>query len=152
VSAQATPSALSQPGSSDFGETEEEDRKPNVEYLDSLNEYRKRSRSKEDEGPAAKTKLAKMEQGLNGYGYSPENGLVHDDNAIVVDDVQPPSSGNDPIVHGMRSIIMSPEPYNNHPILVNGNPKRYSEVSEEDHELMTPEEYTAYFEVMQAQS
>ena len=28
----------------------EEDRKPNIEYLDSLNEYNKRSRSVEDEG------------------------------------------------------------------------------------------------------
>jgi len=35
---------------------------------------------------------------------------------------------------------------------VNGQPKPYSQVTEEDHELMTPEEYTAYFEVMQAQS
>lgn len=35
---------------------------------------------------------------------------------------------------------------------VNGTPMRFSDVTEEEMERMTPEEYTAYFEVMQAQS
>jgi len=35
---------------------------------------------------------------------------------------------------------------------VNGNPVSYSKVTEEDHELMTPDEYTAYFEIMQSLS
>lgn len=143
VSAQATPSGLSLPGSSDFGDVafeEEEDRKPSVEYLDSLNDYRKRSRSREDVGgPAAKTKVAKVEEnGLNGigYGYSPENGIVRvEENVVVVNDAQPlMAAADDPLVY------------------VNGKPVPYSQVTEEDHELMTPDEYTAFFEVMQARS
>lgn len=35
---------------------------------------------------------------------------------------------------------------------VNGVQKPFSEVTEEDQELMTPDEYTAYFEVFQARS
>ena len=35
---------------------------------------------------------------------------------------------------------------------VNGVPKPYSQVTEEDHDLMTPDEYTAYFEILQARS
>ncbi len=37
-------------------------------------------------------------------------------------------------------------------IVVNGLPKPYSQVTEEDHDLMTPDEYTAYFEILQARS
>ena len=37
-------------------------------------------------------------------------------------------------------------------LLVNGVQKPFSEVTEEDQELMTPDEYTAYFEVFQAHS
>jgi transcription initiation factor TFIIE subunit alpha len=33
---------------------------------------------------------------------------------------------------------------------VNGKAIEFSKVTEEDHELMTPEEYTAYFNVMQS--
>ena len=35
---------------------------------------------------------------------------------------------------------------------VNGVPKALSLVTEEDHELMTPEEYTAYFEALEEHS
>ena len=41
-------------------------------------------------------------------------------------------------------------PYNLVP--VNGMPKAFSEVTEEDHGLMTPEEYTAYFEVFEVRA
>jgi len=37
-------------------------------------------------------------------------------------------------------------------VVVNGQPKPYSQVTEEDHDLMTPDEYTTFFEVMQARS
>lgn len=37
-------------------------------------------------------------------------------------------------------------------LLVNGAPKPYSQVTEDDHELMTPEEYTAFFDILQARS
>ncbi|KAF8069082.1 TFIIE alpha subunit-domain-containing protein [Lyophyllum atratum] len=138
ASAQATPSNLSLPGSSDFGDLayeDEEDKKPSVEYLDSLNEYRKRSRSGEDEGANVKTKVAKVEEPLSGYGYSPETGIAPVEEGVVrVDDVQPPLLEDDPIVY------------------VNGKPVPYSGVTEEDHDLMTPDEYTAFFEIMQARS
>ncbi|KAF9010136.1 TFIIE alpha subunit-domain-containing protein [Cyathus striatus] len=145
-SAQATPTALSAPGSSDFSGTplpdeEEEDKKPNVEYLDSLNDYRKRSRSQEDVGVNGPSKLPKVVNGdissldvndrvpldvngsMNGFGHV---GDVGEESGV------PQPSDDNPVVY------------------VAGNPKPYSEVTEEDHEQMTPDEYTAYFEVMQA--
>ena len=53
LAASADPSGQPTPGLSEFGE--DEDVKPNVEYLDSLNEYRKRSRSREDVGTGGST-------------------------------------------------------------------------------------------------
>ncbi|GLB42191.1 putative TFIIE alpha subunit [Lyophyllum shimeji] len=140
ASAQATPSNLSLPGSSDFGDVTYEDeveKKPNVEYLDSLNEYRKRSRSGEDEGTNVKTKVVKVEEApLNGCGHLSAAGIAPvEDTAVAVADVEsPPPPEDDPIVY------------------VAGKPVPYSSVTEEDHELMTPDEYTAFFEVMQARS
>jgi hypothetical protein len=47
----------------------EEDRKPNIEYLDALNEHNKRSRSVENEGnDAAERKQAKVGDGSGGDG------------------------------------------------------------------------------------
>lgn len=34
-------------------------------------------------------------------------------------------------------------------IIVNGAPVAFSEITEEHHELMTPDEYTAYFDILQ---
>lgn len=53
LAASEAPSTLPTPGLGEFGE--EEDVKPNLEYLDSLNEYRKRSRSREDVGTGGST-------------------------------------------------------------------------------------------------
>ncbi|KAG6830246.1 hypothetical protein H0H87_008773 [Tephrocybe sp. NHM501043] len=137
-SAIATPSGLSLPGSSDFGDLayqDEIDQKPSIEYLDSLNEYRKRSRSGDDEGTNAKTKVTKVDEGLKGYAYTVANGIAPvEENAVLVEDVPPPLPDDDPMVY------------------VNGKPVPYSQVTEEDHDLMTPDEYTAFFEVMQARS
>ncbi|KAG6819988.1 hypothetical protein H0H93_006818 [Arthromyces matolae] len=140
-SAMPTPSGLSLHGSSEYGDLsyqDDIDQKPSVEYLDSLNDYRKRSRSGEDEGTNTKTKLTKVDEKLNGYGYSMENGIVPVvENAVIIATEQTPSLtplGGDPIVY------------------VNGKPVPFSTVTEEDHDLMTPDEYTAFFEVMQAQS
>lgn len=137
ASAQATPSNLSHPESSDFGDLaydDEEDRKPNVEYLDSLNDYRKRSRSKEDEGVNGKTKVVKVDETKqNGHGY--ENGIAPTITDAVLDDAQEQQLlDDDPVVY------------------VNGKPVPYSGVTEEDHDIMTPDEYTAFFEIMQARS
>ncbi|KAL4071438.1 hypothetical protein V8B97DRAFT_1871035 [Scleroderma yunnanense] len=117
ASAQATPSALA----SELGE--EEDQKPSIQFLDSLNEYRKRSRSVEDEGTAAK-KIPKV-------------------------DSEPPDSNIHPeafVSYGANGA--SDDPF----VLVNGISKPFSQVTEEDQELMTPDEYMAYFEVFQARS
>lgn len=130
ASAVATPSGLSAPGSSDFdnneGEEEEEDRKPSVEYLNSLNDYRKRSRSQEDEGSRNKSKLVKTDEGMRTNGSA--NGHI---STTHVEPSEPAKTADDPLIY------------------VNGTAKHFSQVTEEDHELMTPDEYTAYFEVLQ---
>jgi hypothetical protein len=58
-------------GGDDFG-AEEEERKPSLEYLDSLNDYRKRSRSQEDDGVGKKT--ARVEE--NGHHAKAEDDPV----------------------------------------------------------------------------
>ena len=93
-----TPSGFGASGSDDSGEfmdNEEEDRKPSIEYLDSLNDYRKRSRSREDEG-SAKKKVVKTGE-TNGYAYSLGAELTDKSDAIMVAEVTPE---DDPIVHG----------------------------------------------------
>ncbi|KAG5220506.1 TFIIE alpha-domain-containing protein [Salix suchowensis] len=135
ASAQATPSATSAPWSDfgDAGNDEEEDVKPSVQYLDSLNDYRKRSRSREDEGAATKSKLAKTDFGIDlpyvDQHLNNGNGISND-----VPSAMNGTQDDDPLVY------------------VNGKPIPYSRVTEEDHDLMTPDEYTAFFEVMQARS
>ncbi|KAJ8586326.1 hypothetical protein M405DRAFT_795743 [Rhizopogon salebrosus TDB-379] len=120
VSSQNTPSGL---GSEDF---EDEEQKPSVQYLDSLNDYRKRSRSKDDEG-ATTTKLPKI-------------------------DVSEP----EPYVNGLPSVDTDARATENGaddtPVLVNGVPKPFFEVTDEDTELMTPDEYTAYYDILQLRS
>ncbi|KAJ6615138.1 TFIIE alpha subunit-domain-containing protein [Mycena sp. CBHHK59/15] len=132
-SSQATPSGLSAPGSSDFGDfgaDDDEDIKPSVEYLDSLNEYRKRSRS--HEGQDVANKMPKVEEVTDGFGSASgrPNGYAPPD-VVVVEEVEKPRE--DPIVY------------------VNGAPMPYSQVTEAEHDLMTPEEYTAFFQIMQEQ-
>lgn len=77
ASTQATPSGL---GSEDL--EEEEEPKLVMQRLETLNGYRKRSRSREDEGAAAK-KLAKLEPespDTNGVGHAEaETDRGHDD-------------------------------------------------------------------------
>lgn len=96
-SAQATPTGLSAPGSSDFGDLggeDEEDIKPSVEYLDSLNEYRKRSRS--NDGVDTANKVAKVEQ------VDPTAGLLNGAAEAVADVAmeEPAVPQEDPIVYG----------------------------------------------------
>ncbi|KAF7316536.1 HTH TFE/IIEalpha-type domain-containing protein [Mycena indigotica] len=123
-SAQPTPT-LSMPGSSDFDDIEEEDRKPQPEYLDSLNEYKKRSRSREE--MVTPNKTPKLEE--------PEPVILTNGHIDVEMEVEPlpEAPKDDPIVY------------------VNGNPMPFSQVTEAEHDLMTPEEYTAYFQVAQEQ-
>lgn len=116
-----------------FGD-EEEDRKPNVEYLQSLNDYRKRSRSQEDVGAGAKTPKITRTDSLGSFAEeAPLSSIPMD---VEVDQALPEggAAGDEPLVY------------------VNGVPKALSLVTEEDHELMTPEEYTAYFQVLEENS
>ena len=113
MSAQPTPTAQSALGSSDsgdFGYDEEEDRKPSVQYLDSLNAYRKRSRSREDVGSAAKIKQVKIgatesisdiSNGLGVVinGYTPKNEIEVEQDAVMVEDVALLPE-DDPMVYG----------------------------------------------------
>lgn len=118
------------PGSSDFGDLaydDDEDRKPNVEYLDSLNDYRKRSRSTEDIGGGAKSKMTKMhtEEGhrvaVNGFGNGNgfANGYPHrtvggsevsaanmeDDMASMPPESQEVQDDDDPTVYGKFNLF-----------------------------------------------
>ncbi|KIL00310.1 hypothetical protein PAXRUDRAFT_821772 [Paxillus rubicundulus Ve08.2h10] len=123
LAASNTASAHATPSRRESEELEEEEEpKPSVHHLDSLNGYRKRSRSQEDEGAAAK-KLVKIEfepPDTNGTDHVRRSGGT--------------SGADDPLT------------------FVNGVQKPFSEVTEEDQELMTPDEYTTYFEMFQARS
>ncbi|KAF9568654.1 hypothetical protein CPC08DRAFT_678934 [Agrocybe pediades] len=147
-------------GSSQFNDDDEEDRKPNVEYLDSLNAYRKRSRSQEDVGQTTKVKVPKVETPssgtVNGYtngtgaldthvnGFS--NGFTNGHTASGVPESQ------DAIMESQGEADTLAVPDDDPMVMVNGVPKPYSQITEEDHDLMTPDEYTAFFDVMQARS
>ncbi|KAI0071034.1 hypothetical protein K474DRAFT_1669448 [Panus rudis PR-1116 ss-1] len=142
LAASAAPSASATPAQPDLGSDfggEEEDVKPNVQYLDSLNEYRKRSRSVDDVGSGGgPSKLLKVngdtistaDPVTNGFGEAYVNGMGGGEDAGAGSG----APADDPIVY------------------VNGKPVAFSQVTEEDQELMTPEEYTAYYEVMTAQA
>ncbi|TFY82463.1 hypothetical protein EWM64_g1548 [Hericium alpestre] len=131
-SAQHTPSGDFAYGAEDF----EEERKPNIEYLDTLNEYRKRSRSHEEEGYVER-KIAKMD-GIEGAIGATEAFVPGESVSVAFES---------------NRVTASVTPAAEDPmILVNGQPIPFSQITEEHQELMTPEEYTAYFDVYQAQS
>jgi len=136
ASTNGTPSGLvGIPSGDDFGASDdEEDRKPSIEYLNSLNDYRKRSRSREDIG-TPKSKVARL---TNNRDLG-DGGKVNGAEALIpiAVETQTPDAGDGP-------------QFNDPVVYVNGMPKVYSEVTEDDHGLMTPEEYTAYFEVFEA--
>ncbi|KAH9924074.1 TFIIE alpha subunit-domain-containing protein [Fomitopsis serialis] len=118
TSARATPAMLTLDG--DFGD-EEEEVKPSLEYLDSLNGYRKRSRSREDVDDGMSSVKTPR---LNGYES------VHETTP----------SAPDPARRKFDARTFA------------GEPIRLSEVTEEQQEQMTAEEYTAYYEVLMANS
>lgn len=117
--------------------------KPSVEYLDTLNGYRKRSRSREDEGYGSASKLPRMNgDALNGFPPSEtplENGVAEEASLPATDD---------PIVYGTSLPGMRRLHFKLTYFSVNGEPVPFSQVTEEHQDLMTPEEYTAYYEVM----
>ncbi|KAH9923017.1 TFIIE alpha subunit-domain-containing protein [Amylocystis lapponica] len=136
-SLQDTPGLVSM--GSDFGD-DDDDVKPSIEYLDSLNAYRKRSRSREDvDGGHATPKIAK----LNGHAELPPPV------AVVMQGEAPGML--DGARAGENGVIVG-VPADDPMVYVNGEPVALSLITEEHQELMTPEEYTAYFEVLTAHS
>jgi len=137
LAASAAPSTQHTPPSGEFSVLGdfEEDRKPNIEYLDSLNDHNKRSRSVEDEGDAER-KQARVGLLADGWGQGQENGDLLPMNGVEGTGVDAGdlSAEDDPIVY------------------VDGKPMPFSQVGEEHHELMTADEYTAYFEIFQQRS
>ncbi|THH00110.1 hypothetical protein EW026_g2364 [Hermanssonia centrifuga] len=132
LAASAAPSAHDTPALTNFNEfgEEDEDVKPSMEYLNSLGDYRKRSRSMEDIGDAGPAKTPKLN------GQSTPNGYA----------------SLEPETPSMSLEEVPQEPLDDPTIYVNGQPIPFSQVTEEHQELMTPEEYTAYFEVIQSRS
>jgi transcription initiation factor TFIIE subunit alpha len=102
ASTNGTPSGLGIPGGDDFGASDdEEDRKPSIEYLNSLNDYRKRSRSREDIG-TPKSKIARLTD-IAGFDSGKVNGHVVV--PVVVEPQTPDGAGDglpldDPVVYG----------------------------------------------------
>ncbi|KAI0307613.1 TFIIE alpha subunit-domain-containing protein [Multifurca ochricompacta] len=131
LAASAAPSTQHTPsGEFSFLDDFEEDRKPNIAYLDSLNEHNKRSRSAEDEGEAEK-KLARVEDGW---------GLANGEQ--LMNGVEGTRTGTD------ANIVPQDDPI----VYVDGKPMPFSQVGEEHHDLMTADEYAAYFEIFQQRS
>jgi len=140
--ASAAPSTSATPGmpdiGSDFGD-DEEDVKPSVQYLDSLNEYRKRSRSLEDvDGRIATPKLPRT----NGFVEAPQVATALSQEALVQNGVDSQEELVDATAEG--------PPADDPIVQVNGESVPLSQVTPEHEELMTPEEYTAYFEIISA--
>jgi len=103
-STQHTPPPLPPPPSGEFsvlGDFFEEDRKPNIDYLDSLNEHNKRSRSVEDEGEAER-KQARVGDGWGGQQGAQQNGELPvngtESSGVDAEDVL---AEEDPIVYGL---------------------------------------------------
>ncbi|OBZ67660.1 Transcription initiation factor IIE subunit alpha [Grifola frondosa] len=96
----------------------------------------RRSRSSEDVGGSGTPKMPRT----NGFtdSFSME---VRDEVTIVT---------NEDV--GEAGLVANGEPVDDPIVYVNGEPIPFSQVTEEHQELMTPEEYTAYFEVFSARS
>lgn len=136
LTASYQPTPTLETGGSDFGE-EEEDVKPSIEYLNSLNEYRKRSRSTEDVGfPHSNSGKKVVKLGYDNSGSGPIIASTTPMLEALVkeqppDMEVPPLQAEDPIVYA------------------NGKPMPFSAVTEEYENLMTADEYTAYYDVYQ---
>lgn len=108
---QGTPSGLGATRGDDFGVSDEEDKKPSIEYLDSLNDYRKRSRSREDVG-TPRSKVARMSDigfdtvqvNGNGNGHLPVPEVVEPEEPGIVEER---TSSDDPIVYGQFLFLIN---------------------------------------------
>ncbi|EPS98247.1 hypothetical protein FOMPIDRAFT_1126886 [Fomitopsis schrenkii] len=130
-------SAVTTPAAPTLGDDfadEEEDVKPSLEYLDSLNVHNKRSRSFEDvDGTLGSVKTPR----LNGYES------VHETSPVESPAAAAAPAEEEGAITVLADGLM---------VYVAGQPIRLSEVTEEHQEQMTPEEYTAYYEAVVANS
>jgi transcription initiation factor TFIIE subunit alpha len=145
----------------------EEDRKPNIEYLDSLNEHNKRLRLAEHEDDAER-KQARVgdSDGVSGWalglglqGQGQENGEQQHLPMNGVASFGPDGEGavlaeDDPVVYGLYFVSwrFPKVVLNRRSLSVDGKPIPLSQVGEEHHDLMTADEYAAYFEIFQQRS
>ena len=107
LAASSQPTPILETGGSDFGE-EEEDVKPSIEYLNSLNEYRKRSRSTEDVGLPSSNSGKKVAK----HGYdNPRTGPIIASTTPMLEALVkeqplepevPQLQAQDPVVYGTR--------------------------------------------------
>ena len=151
---------------SDF---DEEERKPNVQYLDALNNVtRKRSRSIEDYGdrnakairstngtPCASQSSSAHNSGMNSVvdTPSPPPEIPSVDVATMANDVSVDISMDDPMVFGESEFVIGRTSYLSLLLIsVGGEPMPFSQVTQEiADERMSPEEYTAWYEIMMMQ-
>lgn len=143
---------------------EPEDRKPDLTYLNGRGPtYPPPSPAPEDSNGVnwGQGKTGANGNGINvhgkrpreedsfsfGYGNGGENGgemALAEEVGFVAD------AADDPIVYGTPGTLpfVLAEHFNFY--LVNGQPMKFSHVTEEHHDSMTADEYTAYFEMYQA--
>jgi len=120
----------------------EEDVKPSISELERGSRKRSRSESPQDEigGERGSKFLRASMDPLSRSGsasYPPTTGVN------TPDINEHPEGGGSGVAHGAGATEDDPL------VSVSGIQMRYSEVTEDHHELMTPDEYTAYFEVYQ---
>lgn len=85
----------------------------------------------------------------DGYGYGYGNGGENGGEMALAEEVGfVAGAADDPIVYGIQYSSLCRLLLTN--FSVNGQSMKFSEVTEDHHELMTADEYTAYFEVYQA--
>ncbi|KAH8113794.1 TFIIE alpha subunit-domain-containing protein [Phellopilus nigrolimitatus] len=130
---------------SDF---DEEERKPNVAYLDTLNAVRKRSRSLEDDG-GRDNKALRSNQGTPVFSQSASGLSSAVDSPLLLPESVPSQAD----VEGHAELVGFGTPAVDEPIvLVGGQPMPFSAVTQElADEKMSPEEYTAWYELVMVQ-
>ncbi len=101
LAASAAPSAHDTPALTNFNEfgEEDEDVKPSMEYLNSLGDYRKRSRSMEDIGDAGPAKTPKLNGQSTPNGYA---SLEPETPSMSLEEV-PQEPLDDPTIYGLYS-------------------------------------------------
>ena len=136
-------------GLNPFAGEEDEKLKLSIGYLNfSLGNSRKRSRSLGDVGSGRPLKMLKLDNLSTPKGPNMK-GLESPPTVAEIDDRTSASIVDDPVVMGAYVVrivsvaLMSAA-------IVDGQPVLFSQITEEHQEAMSTDEYTAYFEIIQA--